>query len=334
MDWLSVTARLLLAAIFLVAAIAKGLDQSGTRATLVSFGVRGRVATFAALLPAAELACAVALVLTPTAKAGAVGAALLLAIFTIAVIGALRRGEAPDCHCFGQASSSPVDRTTVTRNVVLLAVAVAAVAADTVPIPVWLGERTTPELVAYASVWWAALATSGFLLERRETAKLDLEVERFRVMLAAGLPTGTPLPNPPLEQVSGTVTPLHQAAGEDHAILFFLGRGCPACHDLMPAVSRWRDALPSELRFVFIGLGTRDEIENLQADFGLEGMLAMDAADANKTFGVVVTPTAIPVAPGLQVGGPGAEGSSAIESAVRQTLSRAASTGSQALAAG
>src|SRR5439155_25163345 len=68
--------------------------------------------------------CAVALISNSSASWGARGAAALLALFIAAISINLARGRRPDCHCFGQLSSSPVSAQTLVRNAVLLALAV------------------------------------------------------------------------------------------------------------------------------------------------------------------------------------------------------------------
>ena len=59
-------------------------------------------------MPIAELAVAIALLPVRTARIGGLGALLLLALFTIAIGRSIARGEATDCHCFGQLHSEPI----------------------------------------------------------------------------------------------------------------------------------------------------------------------------------------------------------------------------------
>src|SRR5205085_9532659 len=92
-------ARLLLAAVFLVAGLAKLADLAGSRQALRDFGVPAQLATpFGTLLPLAELAVAVALVPTVSAWWGAVGALVLLLLFVGGISSNLARGRQPDCH--------------------------------------------------------------------------------------------------------------------------------------------------------------------------------------------------------------------------------------------
>jgi uncharacterized membrane protein YphA (DoxX/SURF4 family) len=115
-----VIARLGLAVVFIVAGVAKLADRSGTRQALADFDVPSSLAgPLLFLLPAAELTAATALVFPTTARWGAAGSLVLLALFVVGLTRVLRRGEAPDCHCFGQGHSKPASWVTVARNFVL-----------------------------------------------------------------------------------------------------------------------------------------------------------------------------------------------------------------------
>ena len=73
-------ARLLLAAVFAVAALGKLADRAGSRRALVEFGVPQPLAAPGAIvLPALELAVAVLLLPARTSVWGALGAFVLLA---------------------------------------------------------------------------------------------------------------------------------------------------------------------------------------------------------------------------------------------------------------
>src|SRR5262249_44427242 len=114
----------ILAAIFAVAGIAKLRDRSSTRRALIGFGAPIFGArTLAVVLPIAEVMVSVALLPTITARTGALGALLLLSIFTVAVATSLARGRAPQCQCFGQLHSAPASWKTICRNVALCGLA-------------------------------------------------------------------------------------------------------------------------------------------------------------------------------------------------------------------
>ena len=117
MSELLLVARCGLAIVFAVAAIAKLADIAGFRQTLAEFGVPLRAARAGAIaIPVAELAAAALLVPTATAQIGAALASVLLAGFCLGIARVLRRGEQPDCNCFGKAHTKPVGPGTLARN--------------------------------------------------------------------------------------------------------------------------------------------------------------------------------------------------------------------------
>lgn len=111
-------ARIVIAVLFAVAGISKAVDYRGTRTTLASFGVPTRfVPLGAAALPLVELLTVVLVLVPTTAWWGGLLALVLLSAFTAAVATNLGQGRTPDCHCFGQLSSSAIGPGTLVRNV-------------------------------------------------------------------------------------------------------------------------------------------------------------------------------------------------------------------------
>src|SRR5829696_768405 len=124
MDVVLLLARLLLASVFVVAGVAKLADRAGSRRAVTDFGVPTALApALGILLPLAELAVAVALILASSAWWGAVGALVLLLLFVVGIAVNLARGRKPECRCFGQLHSEPAGWKTRARNGVLAAVA-------------------------------------------------------------------------------------------------------------------------------------------------------------------------------------------------------------------
>ncbi|MFG1882947.1 MauE/DoxX family redox-associated membrane protein [Micromonospora sp. NPDC049102] len=123
---LELTARLLLALVFVVAVIGK-LRSRTVFAEFVGsvrqFGVPARWAPSTAHVAVAVEAAVVILLAVPrTVPAGLLLAAGLLGVLTAAIVGALRRGARPACRCFG-AGDAPVGGRHVARNLALATVA-------------------------------------------------------------------------------------------------------------------------------------------------------------------------------------------------------------------
>src|SRR5262245_18134513 len=124
MDAALVIARVVLAAVFLTAGLAKLADREGSRQAMRDFGVPAPLAgPLGTLLPVVELAVAAALVFPDPAWAGALAAGVLLLVFVQTIAVNLARGRRPDCHCFGQLHSAPAGWSTLLRNLALALVA-------------------------------------------------------------------------------------------------------------------------------------------------------------------------------------------------------------------
>ena len=326
MEWVSVCARLLLAGVFAIAAVAKLRDQPGVRDTLRAFRVPpDAVPAIAVALPVAELLVSIALLLTPTARPGGVAGALLLLIFSAGIASSMRRGERPDCHCFGQASAAPIGRGTLVRNGALLAAAIVAAAAPAVGLAVWIGDRSAAELVALGlgalSVGLAGIAVDARAAQRA----LDLEVERLRRLVMAGLPSGTPMPEVPIDDLAvGRTVSTAQLVNGNRAVFVFLSSDCEPCAALMPAIGRWQKAFADRLPIHAIGAGDAAEYQRLAEHHGIERLL-MDVKDsARLAFHARVTPSAVAIGPGGVIDGETAEGVQEVESLVRRASSKAA----------
>jgi peroxiredoxin/uncharacterized membrane protein YphA (DoxX/SURF4 family) len=146
---------MLLAAVFLLAGIAKLRDLPGFRTTLRDFGVPGKLADILGLpLPIAEICVGAALLFLAAAWWGAVGALAFLLSFCIAISLNLARGRRPDCRCFGQLHSAPIGSGILIRNGLLAAAA---------GLFVWQG-RSNPGSGILAVLPRLTLAQTGALL--------------------------------------------------------------------------------------------------------------------------------------------------------------------------
>ena len=120
MDLVLLAARLVLAAVFVVAGLAKLMDLPGSRQAMSGFGVPSCPGgSFGLFLPLAELVTAVLLFPLASAWWGGLAALTLLLLFIAGISVTMARGQAPDCHCFGQLHSEPVGWSTLVRNTVL-----------------------------------------------------------------------------------------------------------------------------------------------------------------------------------------------------------------------
>jgi len=120
-------AAVVLAAIFVWAAVAKLRDPSGTASAFRAMQVR-RPDALARAVPAAELGVAAALLISPTIGGGV--AFTLLVGMTFLLAATVRAGRDVPCPCFGATRLRPIDRRDLVRNAALLGLALLAMLAS------------------------------------------------------------------------------------------------------------------------------------------------------------------------------------------------------------
>src|SRR5688500_5920212 len=124
MDFLLVSATLLLIFIFGLASITKLANLANFRDTLLAFGfVRGLAVPLQVVVPILELMICIALVPPQLRPWAALAALLLLTAFVIVMVVNLAKGRRPKCNCFGQLHSTPIGPATLLRNAIFMALA-------------------------------------------------------------------------------------------------------------------------------------------------------------------------------------------------------------------
>jgi uncharacterized membrane protein YphA (DoxX/SURF4 family) len=127
MDAATLAAQLVLAAVFVVAGVAKLHDLPGSRRGMANLGVPEQFSAAAVVIPAiGEIVLAAALIVPATDRWAALAAAALLLGYSGGIVNARARGRMPDCRCFGQIYSGPAGWGTIARNLGLAALALFA----------------------------------------------------------------------------------------------------------------------------------------------------------------------------------------------------------------
>jgi methylamine dehydrogenase accessory protein MauD len=331
--------RLVLAATFAVAGVAKLADREGSRQAALGFGIPERVAGPAAIvLPLVELAAAALLIPTATARVGAALALALLLAFGAAITRSMLRGEAPDCHCFGQLHSAPAGPKMLARNMVLaLAAVVVLVGGAGTSATHWITRLDATGAVALAAGAALALiaAASGALalaLLRRHGDTL-LRLEALEAALAAhgisvpsleapapeGLPVGSAAPEFELPDLDGTrVTLASLRMDAKPVMLVFTDPGCGPCSALMPQVAEWQREDQSTVRIALISGGELDANRADAREHGLSDVIIQRAFEVSESYGVSGTPSAVLIAPDGTVASPVHGGAEAIASLISQ----------------
>jgi len=304
MDTLLVAAQVLLAAVFAVAGVAKLFDLNGSRRAVLDFGVPAPAARIiGTALPVAEIATALGLLFVPTARWAAVAALLLLGGFIAGISNAMRKGEAPDCNCFGQLHSAPAGKGTLVRNVVLAAVAIFIVAEGPAPaIDDWIAARSAAELVAIAlGIALLALAAYAWRL-RTDNAELrsrpahSHDETQPEDWVREGLPIGDKAPEFELADVRGERHSLSGLLGLGRpVVLFFTSPECGPCGGLLPDLARWQETLSERATVAVVARGTADDNAEFFAGHNMVNLLVDGDRAVFDAYNIRSTPTAVAI---------------------------------------
>jgi thiol-disulfide isomerase/thioredoxin/uncharacterized membrane protein YphA (DoxX/SURF4 family) len=325
METVLLLARLVLALIFGVAGIAKAADRAGSRRAIAGFGVPEALAAPSAIvLPVIEVAIAIALISTRFAWLGAIAATALLLVFAAAMATSLARGKTPDCHCFGQIHSAPVSGSTLTRTLLLTAVAGLIVSqARTNPGPSavhWVSESKTAEIVSLAlSLSAVALMATGALYLRRliaQQATLLAKVEALKKVVdedyaeppveragatgpTPGLPVGAPAPGFALASIDGArITRDDLLASRNPLLLVFVSPNCAPCKSLLPSIAEWDRQHRSRLTVALLARGDAEENRERMGHHRVRNLLLQGDSDVAEDYGAKWTPAAVIVRDG------------------------------------
>ncbi len=343
--------RVLLACVFVVAGAAKLADLPGSRRAVVDFGVPVRVAGVVGVgLPVGELVVAVALLLSGSARYGALGALALLGVFIAGILVVLARGAEADCHCFGQLHSARVGWRTLVRNLLLAAVA------GFVAVGGWgdAGVSATRWVTRVPAAWLVAIgagvvmvALVGFVgwfclqllaqngrtlgrLEALETAIAQLTLSAGPELghdpgalgaglSGAGLAVDSVAPGFELDGPHGERVSLASLlAGGRRVMLVFSDAGCGPCTALLPAIAAWQRAHQDVLEIAVIASGDREQNHAKAAEHHLEGLLLQDEREVADAYEAHGTPTAVIIDPDGLIASPTVGGAEAITTLLAQ----------------
>lgn len=294
-------ARLALCAVFATAAVAKYRDRHGVAQGLAGFGVPEAIAPGVTLaLAASEFAVAAALVFDTTAVAGALGASVLLAVFTSVVVVNLVRGRRPACNCFGAGNRLPIGWDTVARNAALIALAtfVAARAADAPLIPTTAAvlnlARLQPAVTALALAVIALLAVIilGLWQLAQQQGRILLRLEALE---HPGASVAQPVEAPPfaLATVDGETESLASLGASGlPVLLLFANPSCGPCLALLPEVARWQVEYASSLTIAILSEGTAADNRS-KAVPGLQRVLLQREREVAIAYQAYGTPSAV-----------------------------------------
>lgn len=333
MSELALIAQWSLAAMFVVSAVAKLLDPSGTADAVLELGVPERLRRVATLVPLVELVLAVLFVIPATARWASFAGISLLAIFSAVIVLNLARGRRPDCNCFGGLSAAPISGRTLVRNGVLVGFAVASAHPAAATPGEVIDRLSVPGFLGIIAAVVAAVALTGLgwlVLELwRQQARLLLRIDALEAEArngasvphdhhgrsAADAPVGRPAPDVSGRDLTGAPISLsdHWSAGRTTLVVFG-DPHCHACTTLEPALTEWQREVPEERRTVVVSHSVDMPLPGGAALFVEEGRVASAA------YGVRGTPSALLVDGHGRIASPLAEGSDAIRALLAEPL--------------
>jgi len=315
-------ARGVLCLVFVVAGLAKLFDLPGAQQAVTAFGVPERLARpVSVALPVLELGISLALVPLTTAWWGALTALCVLVLFIAAIGRSMHRGQAPDCHCFGQLHSAPAGPSTLARNAVLAAAAAFVVAhgprgpAGT-SATTWVGRLSAAELLAVvalvvaAAVAVAAAALALSLL--RAHGRLLVRIDQLQSALAgvgaaaprpqidngngagAGLPIGTRAPEFELQELDGEKVNLGSLLRSRlPVVLVFTDPACGPCKQALALVAQWQRQYAGQVEIAVVSGGDLSLMRSERDKLGLARVLVEERHDVAKAYASYGTPAAV-----------------------------------------
>ncbi len=302
--------RILLAGIFALAGTTKLLDLDGSKRAMQDFGVPSGVAMPAAvLLSLVELAIAAFLLPVETSWYAAIAALVVLAIFVAQIGYQLSRGNAPDCHCFGQVYSEPIGRSSIVRNSVFAVPAVVLIASGRGAQGMALSDPRLDVMQLAFGVVIVGLLVAAVSQLRRLTKRQDEIVKRLDVIEAVshteghvhrdeaghpndGMPIGAVVGDFEATWLDGTTATLGDIRANGRPVLFFyVSPTCRPCEALLPEFTAWQQELAGKVDIVFITSGTTKENRDKFGDLG--PMLIQEHTDVSDLIGAKWTPTAV-----------------------------------------
>jgi uncharacterized membrane protein YphA (DoxX/SURF4 family) len=221
---LELVLRLALGATLVGAGVLKALAPAGARASLDTFGVRGRRAQLAAWWGLVAIEVGLGAGVLAGLDAAAIAAAALMLGFAAALLAALARGRAgARCPCFG--ARSRVRPAAVARDLLL--------AGGFAALPFLPAASPSPEAWLALGLGVSLAACAGLAVG---LAALAREVGALRLAVAPQAALELEHEGPELGSRSDLVDGMAIRPGARLALAIFTSEGCAACHALEPAL--------------------------------------------------------------------------------------------------
>lgn len=316
MESILLSARLLLAAVFAIAGVAKLTDRAGTNQAIIDFGLPTTVAPkLAILLPLSEILIALSLVPLAMAWWGAIGAMILILIFIIGIVFNLAQGRKPDCHCFGQLYSKSIGWQTILRNggLALIAGFIIFEGRDSAGASAftWLQHLSVEQTagISIAALLLIIVAIEGWFMLNllQQNGRLLLRVEALEgksgiippydmTQPIVGLPIGSEAPSFELSGFYEETITLEtlQSIGKP-LILIFTDFSCSPCNALLPEIADWQRKFGEKLTIALISRGDAEVVGEKISKLGLTHILLQREREVALSYLAYGTPSAVSI---------------------------------------
>lgn len=304
--------RVILFFVFALAGIGKLLDADGSAKALRAFGMPEGVLPFLGYaLPIAELSIAILLLFPGTSWYGAIAASFLLIAFIGSMVWQMYKGNAPDCHCFGQIHSAPVSITSILRNLILFAAAAfMAVRGQNFQGPSFAASRADViQTLLLLLVVVAVIVAISYLKRLVDSLASIVKRVDFLEMLDAvdtpkvrdeagdphdGLPIGAVMPAFELRSRAGGIISRDSLLSAGRPLLFFfVGPNCSPCKALMPEIAEWHEEMSGAVDLILITTGTLAENDEKLTVPSEITVLFQEKRELAEALGAKWTPTAV-----------------------------------------
>ena len=348
-DVVFLVARLALAVVLAVSGVAKLFDRAGSSSAYEAFRLPARFREpVSRLLPLAEIALALVLLPARLVPVSATLATGLFLAFAVVVGSSVARGDAVECHCFGQLSAAPATWWTVGRNVALTAIA-AAVSVHSMrsaPLPPFGHLSLEHALIVTGFILCAgAIAGLAYLVMQlwAQQGRLLLKID---TLSASGTEPVTLIPFPsPLAAAARPLPPLTLTtldaksvelsglARSKPLLVVFSDPTCGPCTALLPELRQWQERYAAVFTLAIVSQGDAAAVRAKVAGHGLVNVFLQLGKTVSEALGVQGTPSAVVIDRHGQIRGDAARGAPAIRdvvTALARTAPVAADARSQA----
>ncbi|MFZ1427413.1 MAG: MauE/DoxX family redox-associated membrane protein [Geminicoccaceae bacterium] len=312
MDILGVIIRFSIAALFFVAGISKLANVRRTKESILQFGApewtAGGISIF---IPTAEILVGLLLIFSNTALYGIIGVIVLLLLFSAAIAWNLAKGHKPNCNCFGQIKSTPINKMMLVKNAVMLFSAMFLLWIDIAYSSASIGELGIFSSIqpVYVLLLFAVflsvvegvliyhlLQQSGRLLIRMDTLEIGLtqgSVNAFNTH-NIGLPIGSSAPRFELTSLTTGQMILFKdlIRGPFATILIFSDPDCGPCNSLLPDIERWEKDFGKIANFALISRGSIQENRLKVGVLSISYILLQKDREVAEMYRVTATPSA------------------------------------------